>query len=93
MGRRQRIDPLELPAERFAPVGAGVLPDLGGGTSLTPVGTTKLLITDPLADPALFDFALPRLLGDACQVAGRQLTRAEIQHLAAPAPADAWSCR
>ena len=82
-----------FPAERFAPVGAVVFPDLGGGTSLTPVGTTKLLITDPLASPALFDFALPRLLGDACRVAGRQLTRAEIQHLAAPAPADAWSCR
>ena len=82
-----------FPAEQFAPVGAVVFPDVGGGTSITPVGTTKLLITDPLASPALFDFALPRLLGDACRVAGRQLTRAEIQHLAAPAPADAWSCR
>jgi WD40 repeat protein len=82
-----------FPVEHFAPAGAVLFPDLGGGTSLTPVGTTKLLITDPMAYPALFDFALPRLLGDACRTAGRQLTRAEIQHLAAPAPAGGWSCR
>jgi hypothetical protein len=33
------------------------------------------------------------LLSHACRTAGRQLTQAEIQLLAAPAPQYVWSCK
>ena len=82
-----------FPVERFNPFGQTSFPDLGGGTSLTPIGSSKLLVTDPLAYPAIFDFGLPGLLSGACRVAGRRLTQGEIERLAAPAPSDAWSCQ
>lgn len=83
-----------FPVDDFAPPHNGVaFPDLGGGTSLTPVGDSKLLVTDPGAYPAIFDLSVANLLGSACRTAGRQLTQAEIKRLAAPAPRYVWSCK
>jgi WD40 repeat protein len=83
-----------FPVEHFAPPhNRFTFPDLGGGTSLTPVGGSKLLVTDPGAYPAIFDLGIANLLSHACRTAGRQLSQAEIQQLAAPAPRDVWSCK
>lgn len=84
-----------FPIEHFAPPhnGFAFLPDLGGGTSLTPVSGSKLLVTDPGAYPAIFDLGIANLLSHACRTAGRQLSHTEIQQLAAPAPPYVWSCK
>jgi WD40 repeat protein len=82
-----------FPVERFAPPGSvGRFPDLRGGTSLAPIGSSRMLVTDPGAYPAIFNFGLRTLLDDACRTAGRQLEEAEVQRIAAPAPPEAWSC-
>lgn len=83
-----------FPVDRFAPPHNGfTFPDLGGGTSLTPAGGSKLLVTDPGAYPAIFDLGIASLLSHACRTAGRQLSQAEIQQFAAPALRDVWSCK